>query len=69
MSNRLNPIAPTLLASAVKCVTVLANVPPSLDTLHLNHDLILECAGGGCAQCDHDFGIYLRSPQVSEAGG
>ncbi len=42
MSNRFNPIAPTLLASAVKRVTALANVRPSPNTLHS----ILEGAGG-----------------------
>ena len=39
---RFNPIAPTLLASAVKRVTVLANVRPSPNTLNS----ILEGAGG-----------------------
>ena len=42
MSNRFNPIAATLLASAVKRVTTLANVRPSPNTLHS----ILEGAGG-----------------------
>lgn len=42
MSNRFNPIAATLLASAVKRVTAKANVRPSPDTLHS----ILEGAGG-----------------------
>jgi hypothetical protein len=42
MSNRFNPIALTLLTSAVKRVTTLANVRPSPNTLHS----ILEGAGG-----------------------
>jgi hypothetical protein len=42
MSNRFNPIAPTIHAFAVKCITALANVAPSLNTLYL----ILEGAGG-----------------------
>jgi cell cycle checkpoint protein len=41
-AHRFNPIAPTLLASAVKRVTVLTNVRPSPNTLHS----ILEGAGG-----------------------
>ncbi len=40
--NRFNPIAPTLLASAVKRVTALAKVRPSPNTL----SSILEGAGG-----------------------
>jgi cell cycle checkpoint protein len=42
MRIRFNPIAPTLLASAVKRITVLAHVLPSPNTLHS----ILEGAGG-----------------------
>jgi len=42
MSNRFNPIAATLLASAVKRVIAQANVRPSPNTLHS----ILEGAGG-----------------------
>ncbi len=42
MNNRFNPVAPTLLAPAVKRITALANVHPSPNTLHS----ILEGAGG-----------------------